>query len=140
MAGPFRWGRGSREKLATCHSDLVRVLDRALGYGVLDFSVVGGHRGRASQEHYFATGLSQIQWPHSKHNREPSDAVDVVPWMDGRALWDDRAAWFLLAGLILAAASEEGVQLRWGGNWDEDASFTVQAFDDLGHFERKNNA
>jgi peptidoglycan L-alanyl-D-glutamate endopeptidase CwlK len=32
-------------------------------------------------------------------------------------------------------ASEEGVNVRWGGDWDGDRDIDDQTFDDLPHFE-----
>lgn len=137
---PFAFGRASRAQLATMDARLQRVLRRALSYGVLDFSVLEGHRGKSRQEHYFRTGRSKVRWPDGKHNPYPSKAVDLAPWVGGGIPWaedDERELryWQLLAGLVLAAAAEEGVELRWGGDWDGDGDLLDQDFNDLGHFE-----
>ncbi len=36
---------------------------------------------------------------------------------------------------MLAAAHDLGIELRWGGDWDRDAEFDDQTFNDLPHFE-----
>lgn len=133
----YHFGARSRHRLRTCHPDLQGVLGLALSWGVIDFAVLDGHRGEARQEEYFRAGRSRVRWPEGAHNSFPSDAVDVAPWVDGGVPWEDRRHWDRLAGVVLAAAAQLGVELRWGGDWDGDGDLTDQAFDDLGHFERR---
>jgi hypothetical protein len=40
-----------------------------------------------------------------------------------------------IAGRIIAIGLEEGIVIRWGGDWDRDGSVLDQKFDDLFHFE-----
>lgn len=135
----------------TADQRLRRVCWKALSYGVIDFAVIWGWRNEHQQNEAFRTGASKKRWPDSQHNNldvlgnPNSRAVDVAPWITvgGRSFvpWkekdvkDHRQYWYLLGGVILAAAAEEDVSLRWGGDWDGDADFTDQTFDDLGHFE-----
>lgn len=82
-------GSVSKVKLSTCHPELVRLIvmvskgidEGDLDYaGVGDISVICGHREKAEQDKAVADGASETPWPRSKHNRIPSDAVDVVPF------------------------------------------------------------
>jgi len=41
----------------------------------------------------------------------------------------------MLAGVMLNAAQEMGIRVRWGGDWDGDGSTKDQTFHDLGHYE-----
>ena len=135
----FKFGASSQHRKRTCHQDLQRVLNLALSWGVIDFCVLDGHRGEARQMEYFNARpqRSKLPWPEGRHNRFPSDAVDVAPWVGGAIPWDDERHWYVLAGVIMAAAAKLGVELRGGYDWDGDADLSDQTFNDLGHFERR---
>ena len=130
----YHFGRTSRSRLATVHPDLQRVLQRAMDWQLMDFTIVCGHRDeRAQNEAYNARPQkSKKKWPESKHNSLPSIAVDVAPWPID---WDDSLAFARLYGIIEAAGAVEGVELRWGGDWDRDTKSNDQSFMDIGHFE-----
>jgi len=102
----------------------------------MDFSVLEGHRDKETQNRYYEKGTSKIKWPDGKHNKLPSRAMDLAPYPID---WSNRpkaiARFYLLAGVILAVADELGIGLRWGGDWDGDWDLFDQEFDDLGHFE-----
>ena len=117
------FGMQSRIQRNECHEDLQRVLNQAINS--YDFSVICGYRGMSHQNEAFRTGKSQLRWPKSKHNTFPSRAFDVIPYPDGYNASDEE--FYILATHILAAASEQGVSLRWGGHWP-----TLR---DLAHFE-----
>lgn len=135
----FLFGVKSEEQLKTVKKELHCVIRKALSYGVIDFAVIEGRRSKEKQDKYFLEGRSKIKWPNGKHNvTGPDDlasAVDVVPVINGKISWDARHC-TVMAGLILAAAHESGVKIRWGGNWDMDGEpITDQTFQDLVHFE-----
>ena len=135
----YAYGRGSLIKLRTVNRKLWQVCERALGYGIMDATVIQGVRSRAEQDHYYDTGKSKVRWPDSKHNIQLqdvlADAVDIAPYINGKVSWN-KLHCCVWAGLMLAAAKEEGVVLRWGGNWDGDSEpITDQIFQDLVHFE-----
>lgn len=131
----FKFGRYSREKLNTVHPDLVYVAENALGTGIIDFSIIEGHRKKAEQDRYYTLEKSKVKWPNGKHNTIPSRAVDIVPYVNGKASYK-KVHCCVLAGIILACASHAGIVVRWGGNWDMDGEpITDQDFQDLAHFE-----
>lgn len=125
-----KFGERSQRLLNQCHPDIQRVLNRAIK--IMDFAVITGHRGKEEQNDLFHKGLSMKKWPESRHNSQPSEAVDVVPWPID---WEDTHRFSLLAGVIWACAELERVQFRWGGDWDSDTETTDQTFMDWGHFE-----
>jgi hypothetical protein len=51
---------------------------------------------------------------------------------DKAKLWASLA---YVAGRIIQMAAEDGVLIRWGGDWDSDGDLTDQTFDDLFHLE-----
>ena len=131
----YKFGKSSEDRLASVHPDLVRVCRRMLGYGILDATVVQGRRSKEDQDRAFKEGKSKLKYPQSKHNSDPSDAIDIAPFINGKISWNTQHC-LVLAGLMLAAASELGVKVRWGGNWDRDGEpVTDQTFNDLVHFE-----
>ena len=119
-----RFSKTSLARLATCHVDLQWVAHEAIRE--VDFVVLCGHRGEAEQREAFRTGHSKVDWPKSRHNATPSEAMDLAPYpLD----WGDRAAFCALAVVVLRVADKLGVPIVWGGSW--------QAFKDLPHYELK---
>jgi hypothetical protein len=106
------------------------VMTRALK--IVDCTVLVGHRSEAEQREAFRTGHSQLDWPDSKHNRQPSLAIDIAPYPID---WQDRERFTLFAGVVLGVADMMSIKMRWGGDWDRDFEVTDNGFDDLVHFE-----
>lgn len=133
----------SKQRLATCHPDLQLIISTAINISDIDFGVSEGHRSIEKQQQYFAEGKSKIDGvtKKGKHNYEPSLAVDIYPWIEGKADWDNEHLSYL-SGIIHAVAEmllREGRithRIRWGGNWDMDGTIiTDQTFQDRPHFE-----
>jgi hypothetical protein len=117
------------------------MLDMAIEIAPHDFMIVCGHRGREAQDAAFLAGTSEKRWPNSRHNTQPSPAVDVAPWLidsetgKGRIPWRDEGAFYELSGLIKTAAKMVHVRVRGGSDWDGDGLTEDQGFHDIGHFE-----
>ena len=126
---PFFSNR-SRAILHTCDPRLQELFTRVVHN--FDCTVVSGHRTEEEQNALFHRGLSKLKWPHSKHNREPSLAVDVYPYPID---WQDRDRFHYFAGFVLGISKGLGYNIRWGGDWDKDWQVRDNVFDDLGHFE-----
>lgn len=103
-----------------------------LAIDVVDFAVIEGHRGKHRQDEMFHAGRSMLKWPESKHNRDPSMAIDCVPYPID---WSDQRRFYYLAGVFKTIAYQLGFELRHGGDWDRDDIFKDQKFYDLPHFE-----
>lgn len=132
----FSFGRTSRARLDTCHADLIRVCERALAAGEIDFTIVSGHRSVEEQQKLHAQGrtepgpiVTQVDGIHrkSRHNADPSEAVDIAPYVNGGIAWDDIGLFDRLAVLMKSAAEAEGVAIEWGGDWN--------SFKDRPHFQ-----
>jgi peptidoglycan L-alanyl-D-glutamate endopeptidase CwlK len=123
------FGSNSLNVLKNVEPELVKVLEQAIEK--VDFSVVWGHRDMEAQNTAFNEGKSQLRWPKSKHNANPSIAVDIIPYPSG---WVDLDKFNEMATYVLEAASQQGVRLRWGGHWK---NYTGQGEDDRdwAHFE-----
>lgn len=136
------FGNTSRERLDTCHPDIIMVMEEAIIH--VDFSVVWGQRGKKNQNMAYEKGHSTKQYPDSKHNKTPSQAIDILPYPTG---WPQKSDpphvkeakvghFYYMAGVVMKCASDLGIKLRWGGDWDQDNNFINNKFDDLAHFER----
>ena len=124
----------SNGRLDSCDRRLRSLLVEVVKH--YDCSILQGHRDKETQNKYFDEGRSKVRWPDSKHNGQPSMAVDVAPYPID---WDDRERFYLFSGYVLGTAQQMGINLRWGGDWDGDRDIADQTFDDLVHFELTGN-
>lgn len=129
----YTFSKRSREQLNTCHPKLIKVLEAAIKK--IDFSVVEGHRGEADQNRAVAEGNSRTRWPNSKHNKMPSEAVDIWPYPFKPEYWHQMEVWENLAKVILECAEELGIKIRWGGDWNQNGDWRDEKFIDGPHFE-----
>ena len=127
-----KFGKSSRDRLATCDDKLQQVFNEVIKY--VDCSVLEGTRSEATQNKYHAEGKSKFRFPGSKHNSMPSRAADVTPYPVD---WEDRERQTLFAGFVIGIAKGMGIDLRWGGDWDMDFQVNDNKFDDFPHFEVK---
>ena len=121
-----RFGKKSLAELRGLDSGLVNVLNQAIKH--FDFSVIEGMRSLETQTQYVADGVSKTL--KSKHLE--GKAVDIAPYPID---YDDTERFVYLGGFILGVASQLGVKLRWGLDWDMDTYTKDTNFRDLGHFE-----
>lgn len=120
----------SEARLETCDPRLQAILKEAIRH--VDFTILCGFRGPDEQEDAYRTGRSKVRWPNSKHNRRPSVAVDLAPFPVD---WTDTARFARLAGYIERIAHEQGVKLRWGGDFDQDGRTKGEKLIDMPHLE-----
>ena len=139
-----KFGRISRQRLATCHPLLQQLMNEVIiSY---DCTILEGHRGQSRQDELFAQGRSKVRWPDGRHNATPSLAVDVAPWFAEapHVRWPDHKSphfarelgqWYLFIGYVKRTAEEMGIAVRFGADWDGDGETTDQTFHDLPHIE-----
>jgi len=127
------WGAKSLAVRATLDERLQLLVDKLLWY--MDVSLLDGYRDERQQAELYGLEKTQVRWPHSKHNSEPSMAVDMQPYPrpeNENELW---AALGYMAGLCYMIAERHGFAVRWGGDWNRDGDLTDNNFDDLFHIE-----
>lgn len=125
----------------TCHQDIQDVMFDLIQ--IMDVKPLEGFRNKERQNEMVELERSKLEWPNSKHNSQPSMAIDVVPypvkWPDPLKYPDTwhkyYARFYYMAGIILALGRARGLVFRWGGDWNRNNTFTDQSFDDLPHFE-----
>ncbi len=144
-----KFGTKSQNVLSTIDVRLGRAAQCVLK--IRDFAVLSGARYAEEQNELFVEGVSKKRWPDSKHNRDAdgiilqrgsgrrAGAIDIAPWNTEQRVqipWEDHKAFIHLAGAFEMACADEGIAVRWGGNWDMDEIIMDdQTFQDLGHFE-----
>lgn len=131
------YSQKSKDRLATASWDLQRLFQEVVKH--YDNTILEGHRGEYSQNKLFKQGKTKVQWPDGKHNYYPSKAVDAAPYPIpenwGADHWKDLVKFYEFAAVVKAVASQMGIRIRWGGDWDSDGDYKDQTFDDLVHFE-----
>ena len=126
------FGEKSKERLNTCDRKLQKVFNEVIKH--VDCSVLEGHREKDRQNKLYEEEKTKVKYPDGRHNRQPSSAVDVTPYPVD---WEDRERQTLFAGFVIGVASQMGIKLRWGGDWDQDFQVVDNRFDDFPHFELK---
>jgi peptidoglycan L-alanyl-D-glutamate endopeptidase CwlK len=148
----FKFSETSQEKKGTCEQDLQDLFDAVIeGY---DCIVLDGHRSVKEQQKKYEQGTSKVKY--SKHNLEPSKAIDVSPYPIpenwGKISWGlipkeyheelkkqfkERAKFYHFAGYVKGVANRMNIDIVGGHDWDSDNDFNDQTFDDLIHFQTK---
>ena len=124
------FSQNSLKQLRTCHPDL-----QELFFAVVeefDCTILEGERDEETQNILFTEGKSKVTYPNSKHNNSPSLAVDVAPYPID---WEDTDRFYYFAGFVMGVASQLGIKIRFGGDWNKDNQVKDTRFKDLCHFE-----
>lgn len=102
----------SLSRLVGLHSDLVKVVKRAIEITEVDFSVGEGLRTVDRQKQLLAAHATTTM--NSRHLT--GHAVDLIALVNGEVRWD----WPLyhkIAAAMKQAAKELNIPLEWGGDW-----------------------
>ena len=129
-----KFGKRSKQRLEGVDHRLRMVLDQVVKH--FDITVIEGLRSQERQNELVEQGKSKTKF--GKHVL--GEAVDIAPYPID---WNARDDFHLLGGFVLGVASQMGINIRWGGDWDASSMHTGQrttknnSFDDLVHFELK---
>jgi len=109
-----QFSKRSRERLFTCHPDLIRLMNTVIQER--DIIILCGHRGEIEQNKAYGAGNSKLRYPHSRHNTMPSQAVDIAPYpLD----WNDIEGFKNLIGYVKKKAAELGIEIECGADWEK---------------------
>ena len=125
-----KFSKISLARLQTCHGHLQELCHAVVEH--FDFTILCGYRGEEEQEQAFREGKSTKHFPHSKHNTNPSLAVDVAPYPVD---WNDPARFARLFGHFERVAAQRGLHIRWGGDWNENTRTKDERLVDMPHVE-----
>ena len=109
----YRLGQQSEANLSGVHPDLIACVRRAISRTSQDFGVFEGMRSFERQKKLFAAGSSRTL--DSYHLT--GDAVDLVPYVDGRLGWQMPLC-IRVARAVHEASVSLCVPIVWGSVWD----------------------
>lgn len=118
----FILGTKSLSRLEGVHSDLIRVVRRAIELTDVDFIVLEGTRTKARQLTLFKAGATTTM--NSRHLT--GHAVDLGAYV-GRSVRWDWPLYHKIANAMKKASKELNVLIEWGGDW--------KSFKDGPHFQ-----
>ena len=128
------FSKTSLERLGTCHPDLQFLMKEVIKQ--YDFSVICGTRSDQEQNQLYKEGKTKEKAGQSKHNFNPSLAIDLAPYFtkSPHTDWDAIPDFAYLQGFIAATAIRLGLKVRLGCKWDY-ANIRDNSFKDYGHVE-----
>jgi len=140
----YKFSEKSLGFLQTCHPDLQKLFEEVIKSR--DCTITEGYRSDEKQEELFKAGKSKVKAGVSKHNKNPSLAIDVYPYPVSIVMLDsfDTKEWdkfYHFVGYVKGVAdtlyNQKKMQhkIRCGADWDGDNCFKDQTFNDLPHFE-----
>jgi peptidoglycan L-alanyl-D-glutamate endopeptidase CwlK len=122
------FGKRSMDRLATAHPDLQKVMKEAIKD--FDFTILYGYRTPEEQKKLYEVGrhLDGDTWQvvgktvtnldgtvkKSKHNYNPSLAVDIAPYPID---WEDIDRFKTMVQIVKNAALRVGVSIKCGADW-----------------------
>jgi peptidoglycan L-alanyl-D-glutamate endopeptidase CwlK len=107
--------KNSREKLATCHPNIIRLAIAV--NNIYPIQCICGHRNELDQEKAFQNGFSKLKYPDSKHNKKPSLAADFVPDPDKNSKtldWNDIEEFERMCLVFEQVADDMDIKIRLG--------------------------
>lgn len=126
----YKFSENSKKELLTCHPDLQKIFNLVIQH--YNCTIICGFRTNEVQQELFKNGKSKLKAGQSKHNLQPSRAVDVIAYP---IQWKNSKRNYHFAGYVQGVADALGIKIRCGADWDGDNDFFDQTFDDLVHFE-----
>jgi hypothetical protein len=109
----YPFGAASRRRLETVAPALIYICNKVAD--VYDISVIWGPRDEIDQNTAYTGGFSKAQWPHSKHNSIPSQAVDIAPYPID---WHKLDRFDMMLGAVEYIAQEANIGYRLGKYFD----------------------
>jgi len=130
-----KFGKRSLDRLSECHEDLQAIAHKLIEK--MDVTILCGHRGKEEQEQAFIAGNSKLRFPHSKHNKKPSLAIDIAPYPID---WKDIPRFMDMCSEIEKIAAELGIKIILGRDFSfrdwPHVELVTQKDIDSGHYER----
>jgi len=128
-----RFSKKSIAILETCHELLQRLFMSIIID--IDCTVVWGYRNEYWQNLFFSDGRSTKKYPNGKHNKIPSEAVDVYPYIPGLGISFDIGQCYYFAGQVVERARQMEIPIITGSDWDSDGDINDQVLIDTCHFQ-----
>ena len=113
----YKLGKRSKKRLKGLHPDMVKVVELAITYTEVDFTVLETVRTLKRQKQLVKSGASTTM--NSRHLVGPNGyamAVDLGAYVGGKVRWD-WPLYYKIEKAMKKAAKKLGVQITWGGDW-----------------------
>lgn len=117
-----KFSQKSLDQLNTCNPLLQQLFNEVIK--THDCTIIEGYRDKEKQEAAFAEGKTQLHYPFGNHNKNPSLAVDVMPYPID---WNDSEGIKNFSDFVKATAKELNISIGYGGDW--------KTFKDRDHYE-----
>lgn len=118
----YKFSKQSQDRLNTSHPLLQEICNELIKE--MDFTVLCGYRDKVAQNEAFSKGSSKLKFPKSKHNKNPSLAVDLAPYPID---WNNHTRFKELAKRFKQIAEHKRIKITWGGDF--------KGFSDMPHFQ-----
>jgi peptidoglycan L-alanyl-D-glutamate endopeptidase CwlK len=139
----YYYSKKSKAALNSAHPDLQKLFNEVIK--IHDCTIIFGKRTLEEQQKLFAQGrtipgkiVTNCDGINKKSKHQDGLAVDVAPYFGKENLkidWSDREKFVHFAGIVKGVASQLGIKMRWGGDWDSDNELHDQTWMDLPHYE-----
>jgi len=121
----FKFSQRSLKTLNTVHPDLQKIVKLALELSEVDFGVTQGNRTQADQDELYAQGRTKpgqkVTW--TRNSRHIGGyAVDLLPYINGKAEWDNNGKlglWPKINEAMQKASKQLKIPIIWGGSWQQ---------------------
>ncbi len=128
----MKLGKKSLERLNETHHDIQLIMketERLINAEEPSFDVVVlcGYRGEEEQNRLYKEKKSQLKYPYGKHNKKPSEAIDIAPYPTD---WNNIDEFNKMCDYVKRAADILGIEIIQGRDW--------KTLKDYPHFELKN--
>jgi len=135
----FKFSERSERRMQGLKPELIALLGLALDRTPVDFGIawMGGFRTVEDQQKLYnkEPRVTTKDGIIRKSKHQSGKAVDIIPYVNGRPA-PTTENYLLILGVFFSCASELGLKIRSGANWDSDQEFlTDQTFNDLPHIE-----
>jgi peptidoglycan L-alanyl-D-glutamate endopeptidase CwlK len=128
----MKLGKESLKRLNETHRD-IQLIMKLTQYLInekepeFDVTVLCGYRGEEEQNRLYKEGKSQLKYPHGKHDKMPSEAIDLAPYPTD---WSNIDEFNKMCDYVKKAADILGIEIIQGRDW--------KTLKDYPHFELKN--
>jgi len=126
----YKYSKRSQDFLKQAHPYLQLIFNDVIKH--YDISIICTTRNEETQNMYYDEGVSQVKFPHGKHNKTPSLAVDFAVY--NRGISFNERDMTLVAGFIEGVAVSKGIDVKLGARWNKPW-ISENGFKDIGHIE-----
>lgn len=132
----YRLSQRSIDRLKGVDENLTKLVVLAISRSPVDFGIayLGGFRTAEEQAELYKEGVTKCDGKIRISEHQRGRAVDLIPMSIGKAVQTKEMA-CIVAGTMFACASELGIKIRWGLDWNMNGDIRDNKFNDQAHFE-----